>query len=278
MRAAFFLPVFEKKTALITGGSSGIGLALAHALRTRGANVAILSRSGVRLKAAVESLERIASPGTVETFRADVRNYRDLKRVARDIESKAPLDFLINSAGMVRPGRFEELPVSMFRRTMAANVLGTVHSVRAVIPAMISRKSGMIVNVGSIAGMIGVYGYTAYSASKFAIHGFTQSLRAEMKPHGIHVLLAAPPDTDTPMLREERKLLPPETAAINSSGGLLSADAVAAAIVEAMIRKRKLVVPGLEGKTAYFASRFVPGIVDAVMDRKIRSVRKLAGG
>lgn len=264
--------MFHNQTAVITGGSSGIGLALAKELRLRGARVVLISRSGVKLKKAQTVLAEI--PGDpVNVFRCDVRNYRQLRRVFQEIEKSGPVRILINSAGMVHPGKFDIIPVSLFRRTMAANVLGTVHACRAAAPAMMSRQAGTIVNIGSLAGMIGVFGYTAYSASKFAVHGFTQALRAEMKPHGIHVMLAAPPDTDTPMLHEKRKLLPRESAAINASGGLLSPKAVALAIIRGIEKRRSIVVPGFEGKFAYYASRFIPGIVDAVMDHKIRKAQ-----
>ncbi|MBL8021707.1 MAG: SDR family oxidoreductase [Leptospirales bacterium] len=263
---------------MITGGSSGIGLALGCALRQRNANVVIVSRSGTKLKSAVARIESNPGKGSVSSYRADVRSFLEVRQVVRAIEKSNPIDCLINSAGIVQPARFKDQNIVAFKRAMNANFLGTVNVCKAVSPFMLARKSGTIVNVGSLAGFIGVYGYTAYSASKFAVHGFTQALRAEMKPHGIHVILVAPPDTDTPMLERERSEMPPETAAINDSAGMLSAEEVANSIILAMKRKRKLVVPGFEGKFAYFASRFIPGVVDFVMDSKIASVRKRKSG
>ncbi|MCE9598701.1 MAG: SDR family oxidoreductase [Spirochaetia bacterium] len=265
--------MFTNKTVLITGGSSGIGLALACQLRQRNASVIVLSRSGSKLKAACLKIDAIPGSGSVMSYRADVRSFLQIRQVVRTIEKTHQLDCIINSAGMVQPARFKDQNLSAFKRAMNANFQGTVNVCKAVAPFMLNRKGGMIVNIGSLAGFIGVYGYTAYSASKFAVHGFTQALRAEMKPHGVHVMLVAPPDTDTPMLHRERTLMPPETAAINDSAGMLSAEHVALQIIHGIKKKRKLVVPGFEGKFAYLASRFIPGIVDLVMDGKIASVR-----
>jgi len=266
--------MFDKQTAFITGGSSGIGLALARHLRKRGANVVIVSRSGVRLKAACADLAKTTAPGEILSFRGDVRNYLEIRNIVRATEKQHPINLLVNSAGMVQPLAFEQTNLAIFKRTMAANFLGTVNTIKSALPFLLERKAGYIVNVGSMAGFIGVFGYTAYSASKFAVHGFTQSLRAELKPRGIHVLLIAPPDTDTPMLARERAHMPPETAGINDAGGMLTADEVALAIIAGVENRRNLVVPGFEGKFAYYASRFIPRVVDFVMDRKIAGVQR----
>jgi 3-dehydrosphinganine reductase len=93
---------------------------------------------------------------------------------------------------------------------MDVNYFGTLHTVKAVLPHMLTQGRGHIVNIASIGGVIGAFGYTAYAASKFAVYGFTEALRAEMKPYGIRVSLVLPPDTDTPQLREEREIQPLE--------------------------------------------------------------------
>ena len=111
---------------------------------------------------------------------------------------------------------------------MDINFFGTVNIVRAAIKDFIKRGSGNIVNVSSIAGVIGVFGYTAYGASKYAIRGFSDTLRAEVKPLGINVNIVFPPDTDTPQLAYETQFKPFETKVISGTAGLTSPDKVPA--------------------------------------------------
>lgn len=114
---------------------------------------------------------------------------------------------------------------------MEVNYFGTLHAIRAVAPSMIARRSGSIVLIGSGAGLIGLFGYTAYAPSKFALRGLAESLRGEMKRHGVRVAIAYPPDTETPQLEEEEKTKPPETKRITAGGGRWQAGAVGEAIL-----------------------------------------------
>jgi 3-dehydrosphinganine reductase len=99
-----------------------------------------------------------------------------------------------------RPGYFEEVPVAVFERTMAVNYFGTLYPLKAVVPAMVKRGKGAVVLISSGAGLMGLFGYTPYSPTKFALRGLAESLRAELKPTGVHVMIVYPPDTDTPQL------------------------------------------------------------------------------
>jgi 3-dehydrosphinganine reductase len=186
---------------VITGGSSGIGLAVAKEVLGRGARVSIIARNPQRLEDAKKVLSRTSEAAQIFTVSADVTQHEAASQAVADAEAKfGPVDVLITSAGVTRPGVFEELPVEEFERQIRVNYLGTAYSVRAVVPGMKKRKSGRIVMVSSQAGQIGIYGYTAYSASKFALRGFAESLRMELAPHNVFVSVNYPPDTATPQL------------------------------------------------------------------------------
>ncbi len=181
---------------------------------------------------------------------------------------------LINSAGISEPGYFQELELETFERSMRINYFGTLYTTKALVPKLLERCDGYIVNVSSVAGLIGVFGYTAYSGSKFAVTGFTEALRAELKPHGVGVSLLCPPDTDTPMLKHEREVVPKETKALNSGGGLLSAEQVAQALVKGVCARRAVIVPGRDARVAAVAHRFAPRLVERIMDRTVEKVQK----
>lgn len=114
---------------------------------------------------------------------------------------------------------------------MDINYMGTFHAVRSVLPTMKSRRKGKIVCTSSIGGLVGLYGYTAYGASKFALRGFAEALQMEAKPFNISVTLCFPPDTDTPCLEQENKVKPLETKLISESAGVMQPGEVANSIL-----------------------------------------------
>jgi 3-dehydrosphinganine reductase len=199
------------------------------------------------------------------------------------VEASGAPDILINSAGIVHPGYFEELPLTAFRRQMDVNYFGTLHCVKAALPHMKARKDGHIVNISSIAGAIGSFGYTAYAPSKFAVLGFSEALRIELQPYGIGVSAVVPKDTDTPQLREDREMQPLETEIsegiskpenisrpseliaywllklLNSSGEPLTPEDVATAVIRGIRRERYLIVPdSLVGLAYRFRCTLIP--------------------
>lgn len=263
---------FNNKLVLITGGSSGIGLATARAFARQGANVWILARDPDRLSAALKTIEadRLDSSQSFGCLTADIANADQVMPVIHDfIHSAGTPDYLMNSAGVAEPGYVEEQDLTVFRQMMDINYFGTVHAVRAVVPAMLARKSGHIVNFCSIAGVIGIYGYSAYGASKFAVKGFNDVLRMELKPYGIRVSLVIPSDTDTPQLEYENKFKPPETLALESVGGAtkpLSPELVASEILKGISRNRQTILPGSDSKWMYFAANTVGMRVYQILD------------
>lgn len=260
---------FHQQLALITGGSSGIGLATAKILAAEGAHVWLMARHDDELKKAQEQLERERQMPE-QRFGCIAGDVSDSAQAMMAVEqinnSIGTPDLVINSAGIARPGYFRDLSLDIFHQMMDVNYFGTVYITKAVVPKMIERGSGYIVNISSIAGFLGVYGYTAYGASKYAVRGFTDVLRAEMKPLGIAVSIVFPPDTDTPQLAFENQFKPPETKALNESGGILTAEQVAQAIVQGILHRRYIILPGLEGSLLYWLSGLFGSAVYPFMD------------
>ena len=242
---------FHKKHVLISGGSSGIGLAIAKVFFSSGADVTILARRKDLLDAAVQQLEsvRINTDQKIASFSCDVTDFQGLKK-SLSME-RAAVDILINSAGIAFPGEFAALDQGIFSKVMDVNYMGTVNLTKLIVPEMLSRGSGHIVNISSLAAVIGIYGYTAYAPSKYAVRGFSRCLRAELASHGINVSVVLPPDTDTPQLEFEHTLLPETTRKINQNGGILSPEKVADATIKGIARKKFTIIPGLEGKILY---------------------------
>ena len=171
------------------------------------------------------------------------------------------------------PNYFEEISYEQFDETMKINFYGIWHTTKKLVP-LIKEKGGYIVNVSSIAGFIGVFGFTDYSASKFAVLGFSEVLRSELKPFGIMVSVLCPPDTNTPALEVENKTKPKETRAISKNAGLMQPEDVAKTLIKGMQKKQPVIIPGFEGKMTYFAKRLAPSIVERIMDRTIKRIQK----
>jgi short-subunit dehydrogenase len=138
-------------------------------------------------------------------------------------------------------------------------------------------RGGYIINVSSIAGFIGVFGYTDYAAAKFGVVGFSEALRSELKKYNIAVSVLCPPDTDTPGFAEENKTKPEETKAISSTARLMKAEDVAKALLKGMKKQEFIIIPNFDGKFTYIMKRLLPGLVEMVTDSQVKSVQKAKG-
>jgi 3-dehydrosphinganine reductase len=268
---------FKDKAVYVVGGSMGIGLAAAKLFAERGAHVCLFARNPQRLKDAHERVAgRSLSAGQrFASYSVDVADHKQVDRVMkRALKEFAPPDVLLNCAGRATPRRFEEMGYEQFDETMKINLYGTRNTIAALLPAMKARGGGAIVNTSSIAGYIGVFGYTDYNASKFAVLGFSEALRAELIEYGIELFVLCPPDTDTPGLVVENRTKPPETKAISAKASLMTAEAVAAEMIRGMEKGRFVTVPGLDGKFSVFMKRHLPWLVTWVMDSTIKKVQK----
>jgi 3-dehydrosphinganine reductase len=229
--------------AIISGGSSGIGLALAHGLARAGWDLTLLARDPERLAAARGGL--LAHGGSVATHSVDVADAAGVEQAAAAAMAALGAPALVVAcAGIVVPGRLETQPLEAFERTMAVNYFGTLHLIRAVLPSMRAQRGGRIVLVASGAALIGLYGYSSYAPSKFAVRGLAEALRSEFVPERVAVSVVYPPDTDTPGFREELRHRSEISSRLAGAGGLMSAEAVARAILRGIERRRFVIAPG----------------------------------
>jgi len=270
---------FNGRTVLITGGSSGIGLALARLFTQNNANVWILARRADQNKRVITELNQITiSPDQViRRIVADVTNLNSMHKAVEFIQRKDQFpDIVINSAGVCHPGDFDELGINIFHWMMNVNYFGTVNVCKAVIPGMKERGFGHIVNISSMAGFLGIVGYAAYSPSKYAVRGFSDVLRAEMKPFGINISHVIPTDTETPQLEYEEQYKPELAKELVGNTGRLSADTVAKIIFKGIQKNRYIITPGMEGTAIYYLVSILGSLVYPVMDLMLaRSMKKV---
>ena len=256
---------------VVTGGSSGIGEAVAHAAARRGARLTLLARGPDRLDAAARSIRAATPAAVVGVIAVDVSD-RDAVHdaLARAADERGDVEVLVCSAGITRPGRLLELDDEVFRSMVEVDYFGTLWPVRAVAPGMAERGHGSIVGVSSAAGLVGVYGYSAYGAAKFAVRGLLESVRTELAPLGVHVGCAFPPDVDTPMLADEEAFKPAETKAIAGSIKSLSAEQVAAAIVAGIDRRRAEIYADAQTRALARTVAAAPAVYRRLFDRRVR--------
>lgn len=266
------------RNVYISGGSSGIGLSCAKLFAGLGANVFIFARRPEVLQQASAQIEsRRASPGQRLAWKSiDVTDHVAVSSGLADaIREFGHPHIVITSAGIAYPEYFERIPYEMFDLSVKTNLYGIWNVLAALVPSM-KTTGGHIVNVSSIAGIMGVFGYTAYCSTKFAVIGMSESLRSEVKPYGIRVSVLCPPDTDTPGLAREDLTKPAETRALAGNAGIMNPDDVAGAMLRGMERGRFLIIPGMEARFISLAKRLVPSLAGLVMDSIVAKVRRSA--
>jgi 3-dehydrosphinganine reductase len=275
---------YQGKLALITGGSSGIGLALAKLLARKGASVTILARKPERLEAARKEIEQVGQypQQSFGTIAVDVSDADQVKIHLDEFISKVGVpDILINSAGVVYPGEFVEYNFDLFQDTLNINLMGAVNITWFVVPRMVERKSGTIVNIGSMLSFLGLYGYTSYCASKYALRGFSDALRIEMKLKGVNVHLVAPADTQTPQLEFESQLKPEVVKELFKLVGVspaMTPEKVAEAILNGIERRQYIILPGMDSKLIYYATHLLAAFVNPIMDFLMAQALKRVNG
>jgi 3-dehydrosphinganine reductase len=157
---------------------------------------------------------------------------------------------------------------------MQVDYMGTVNAVRAFLPYFMEQMHGNIANVSSTVGYMGVFGYAAYSAAKFAVVGFSECLQQDLLRYNIDISVVYPPDTDTPQWHEENKIKPPETRAIAGNIKVMNASVVAQAMLKGIARRRAAIVPGAMNKFTYFMKRHFPAIVWMIVSGDLRKYWK----
>jgi NAD(P)-dependent dehydrogenase (short-subunit alcohol dehydrogenase family) len=268
---------FHNRMIYITGGSSGIGLATACLLAAKGGHILLLARDETKLAAARNEVEaaRHSADQRIATLSMDVTDRHDVTAKMDEAAARfGPPDILITSAGVVSNDRFENISWEAFDRVIQTNLYGVRSAIAALLPA-IKAGGGRIAIIASIAGLVGTCGYTAYSTSKFALVGLAESLRSELKPHGIPVTLICPPEVTTPMVAVEDRTISPESKAVKMIAGRLTAPYTARAIVRAIQKGRFLVIPGKLAQLVYLSHRLTAGLTTRfTSDWVVSHVRK----
>ena len=259
----------KNKVVAITGGASGIGLALGCAFARSGAIVGLLDRDGAGAQAAARALRKTGL--RARGFPCDVTREAQCRAVAQTLVADfGGLDVWVNNAGITLRDSFRRTRAEAYRKVMEVNFFGAVNGTRAAVEHLIARR-GMIIVTSSIAGFAPLPGRTGYSASKYALHGFFETLRVELKPVGVHVLIACPSFVETNL----------QTRALGGDGRVTrrpqstmgkpqSAEQVAAAIFRAAVKKKDLVVPSVTGKLAFWVSRLLPRSYARIVARQFK--------
>jgi NAD(P)-dependent dehydrogenase (short-subunit alcohol dehydrogenase family) len=200
-RTSRFTPgeYFRDRVVLITGASSGIGRDLALTFAGMGAKVAVMARRKALLEILADEI--VAAGGEALALATDVTHRAEVRdAVERTVAHFGRIDILINSAGIAIPDRVETMPPEDLELMLSVNLMGTLHTIQAVLPSMRAAGAGSIVNIASLAGRRGMPPLGAYCATKFAVVGLTEALRVELYGSGIRLSLVMPGVIDTPMV------------------------------------------------------------------------------
>ncbi|MBL0174437.1 MAG: SDR family NAD(P)-dependent oxidoreductase [Ignavibacteria bacterium] len=251
----------DGKRTLITGASSGIGLATARLFAEQGSDLLLLSRDAVRLAEVAAEL-RAAGAASVDILASDVSDARGLQRDIAAATAERPVDILIANAGIGQYGPYHLSPWDDIEAVLRTNIDGTMASARAVLPAMAARRAGSVVLVSSVLGKRAIQWNAAYCASKFALHGFADALRLEVKRLGIHVGVVCPARTDTAFFSrmiysrpQRRQRAVPHSAP----------ERVARAILRTVLRRRRETVVSLGGMLYAHAGYHFPRLSDLIL-------------
>jgi len=252
----------KNKVVVITGASSGIGRALAREFALKGARLSLGARRIDLLEELVSELPK----SEILIQKTDVSIESDcLSLINETVKRFGQIDILINNAGISMRALFEDVDLNVIRKLMDVNFFGTVYCSKFALPYLIKTK-GSLVGVISIAGFVGLPGRTGYSASKFAIRGFLDTIRIENSKNGLHVLVAAPGFTAS----EVRKSALTYNGSLQgvtprNEDNMMSSEECAHHIINAIQkRKRQLVLTFVEGKLAVFVAKFFPSLLDRV--------------
>jgi 3-dehydrosphinganine reductase len=261
------------KTVVITGASSGMGLDFAKTYAKQGANVILLARNQTRLDNAVRECKNCADNAEqrILAFSVDVTDKEQLTACVKELKATVSVpDVLILSAGIVASVRFVEQTEQDFENILKTNVMGSRAVVQAFLPEMMANRQGNICFISSLGGLIPAYGYSGYSASKFALVGMAGAMRQELTEYNIGVSVVCPPEVDTPMVEKEAESILPQTRFIKDLGGTLSVEAVTQSVLKGIAKNRFMIIPGVMAKLSYWNARMFPRTFAAIMNLLIR--------
>ena len=255
---------FRKKVVVVTGGTDGIGRALVEILLSQGALVSTCGRNHDKLY----QLQKEFSSSCLHTMVADVSSENDCRQfIESTISVFGGIDILINNAGISMRALLKDATTEVIKKVMDINLMGVVFCTRYALSSLIKRK-GTIVGVSSIAGYRGLPGRSGYSASKFALQGFLESIRTELIDDGVHVMWVCPGFT-TSNIRHAALDKNAEAHGETSmdEGKMMPADECAKHILDAIAKKKRTLVLTFTGKRTVFMNRFFPAWADKLVHR-----------
>ena len=262
------MPDFADKVVIITGASTGIGRATAIAFAQAGARVTLAARSADALARLADEL---GGPERALAIPTDVSDPAQCQRLIDEtVAHFGGVDILVNNAGMVVSGLFEALLPGDMERQFAVNLFGAMHCTRAALPHLKTRR-GVIINISSVAGLIGTPTASAYSASKAAMNAWSRALWVEMKPFGVGVVTVCPYFTSGVKLAEKGIIregsLHSAPRKRRRAPGTQTAEEVAQAILKAAHKRPRIVVLSPAGKLIWLLDRLFPWLTDWIMAR-----------
>jgi short-subunit dehydrogenase len=258
----------ENKRIILTGAGGGIGGQLATRLAEAGARLVLVDLNAQ----ALEERRQALGPGRVHTLCADITDTNERERIVSETQGRfGGIDILINSAGINPFGDFARQPAELIRKTLEINTLAPMLLTRAVLPTLLAQGSGQIVNVGSAFGSIGFAWFSAYSASKFALRGFSQALRRELADTGIGVTYVAPRAVRTG-INSQQVYDMAQAVRMNFD----EPEFVAHRIVEAVRSRRKECYIGFPESLFVRINGLLPGLVDRALRKQNRRARDFA--
>ena len=256
---------YKDKVVVITGGSSGIGLALAKEFAKQQAQLVLIARNKEKLAAAASVVNQFNPPGIL-TYSADVSDREAITAVVNEAGTKlGKIDVVINNAGITSCGRFADQPAENLEKCLSVNYLGAVYTSKAAW-AWLRQSGGQLSFVSSVAGYIGLIGYSGYSPPKFALTGLAESLRMEAKADGICVSVIYPPDTDTPMFAYEKLHGLPETAALSKNIKAISAERVAKVYINGLMKNKFEIYCDFNSRFVRWVKNNFPGLFRRITD------------
>ena len=260
---------FDGRTVLVTGAGGGLGRAIALRFARAGSRVVALDRDAGAVAAVQAQIERAG--GACLALACDVTDATACAQAIADaVHRFGRLDVLVNNAGISQRSGFAATDLAVIRRVMDVNFYGSVHCTKAALPHLIAVR-GLIVAVSSVAGYTPLIARTGYAASKHALHGFFESLRTELEPQGVGVMMVCPSFVATQI---DRNALggdgQPVRHAQVTIGGRLSPGEVAERVFAGAARRRRLLLVGRTARVAWWLSRCAPALYERLMARRLR--------
>jgi dehydrogenase/reductase SDR family protein 7B len=254
----------KDKVVVITGGSSGIGRALAEKFGREGGRILITGRNQAELNNAVADLQQkgIAIAG----FQADVSREEDNKKMAEEaVRLYGTIDILINNAGISMRALFNEVDLEVIKKVMDINFYGVLYATKFCLP-FIQQNRGSVVGISSIAGFRGLPGRAGYSASKFALNGFLEVLRTEHLKTGVHVLTACPGFTASNIRKRSlTKTGEQQGESPRAEEKMMTAEECAEHIYRAVVKRKNFLILTTQGKLAVWLNKWWPSMADKMV-------------